>query len=43
MLSFDRIESANFIHGTLSLAKLVYYNIQSKNNFYGSTFIILEF
>ena len=26
MLSCDRIESAKFIHGTLSLAKQVYYN-----------------
>ena len=27
MLSCDRIESAKFIHGTLSVAKLVYYII----------------
>ena len=27
MLSCDRIESGKFIHGILSLAKLVYYNI----------------
>ena len=27
LLSGDRIESAKFIHGTLSLAKLVYYNM----------------
>ena len=26
MLSSDHIESAKLIHGTLSLAKLVYYN-----------------
>ena len=30
MLSCDRIESAQFIHDTLSLAKLVYYNIAEK-------------
>ena len=30
MLSCDRIESVKFIHGTLSLAKLVYYNREAK-------------
>ena len=35
MLSCDHIESAKFIHGTLSLAKLVYYT-----NIYNSVQII---
>ena len=43
MLSCDRIESAKFIHSTLSPAKLVYYTRSCKNKFIPRNFVKANF